>query len=102
MDPLVTERSEQSGQKHVLCMLGLLSTIVREMERADQDSFNHGKIDLAHEHNRAPITSTSAREYALTSVRRLGHQALAGVFFFSQPPTPRLGHHAKNLSWYTS
>ena len=72
-------------------MLGLLSTIIRGMERADQESVYHGKKTLAHEHNWALITSTSARKVARTSARRLGHPARAGVFvvFFSQPPTPR-------------
>ena len=35
----------------VLCMFGLLSTIIRERERADQESVTHEKIALAHEHN---------------------------------------------------
>ena len=72
-------------------MLGLSSTIIRGMKRADQESVYHGKIALAHEHNWAPITSTSAREVARTSARRLGHLARAEIFlgFFSQPPTPR-------------
>jgi len=30
MDPSVTERSIQSGKKSALCMLGLISTIIRE------------------------------------------------------------------------
>jgi len=80
MDPSVTGRSRQSGKKPVLCMLGLLSTIIRGRERADQKSASHGKIALAHEHDWAPITSTSAREVACTSARRLGHPARA-VFF---------------------
>jgi len=80
MDPLVNERSWQSGKKPVLCMLGLLSTIIRGMERSDQESVAHEKIALAHEHNWAPITSTSAREVAHTSARRLGHPAWAGFF----------------------
>jgi len=90
-DPSVTERRWQSGKKPVLCMLRLLSTIIRGVERADQESFYHGKIALAHEHNWAPVTSTSACEVARTSARRLGHPARAGVFlvFFSQPPTPQ-------------
>jgi len=89
MDPSVTERRWQSGKKPVLCMLGLLSTIIRGMERADQESVYHSMIALAHEHNWAPITSTSAREVARTSARRLRHPARAGIFlvFFSQPPT---------------
>ena len=53
-----------------------------------QESAIDGKIALAHEHNWAPITSTSAREVARTSARRLGHPAQAG-FFLSQPLTPR-------------
>ena len=32
-------------------MLGLLSTIVMGVERADQESIYHGKIALAHVHN---------------------------------------------------
>jgi len=87
MDPSVTERRWQSGKKPVL---GLLSTIIRGMERADQESVYHGKIALAHEHNWAPITSTSAREVARTSARRLGHPAWAGCFWFliaSLPPS---------------
>ena len=32
-------------------MLGLLSTIIRGVERADQESVYPGKIALAHEHN---------------------------------------------------
>jgi len=80
MDPAVTARRWQSGKKHVLCMLGLLSTIIRGRERSDQESVIHEKIALAHEHNWAPITSTSAREVARTSARRLGHPARA-VFF---------------------
>jgi len=43
-------------------------------------SATHGKIALAHKHNWASITSTSAREVARTSARRLGHPARAGVF----------------------
>ena len=76
-------------------MLGLLSMIIRKRERADQKSANRGKISLAHEHNWALITSTSARGVARTSARRLGHPAWAGFFFFkkmdflSPPPTPR-------------
>ena len=49
--PSVTERRNLSGKKPVLCMLGLLSTNIRGMERADQKSAIHGKIALAHEHN---------------------------------------------------
>jgi len=48
---LVTERRQQSGKKPVLCMWGLLSTIIRRMERADQKNASDGKIALAHEHN---------------------------------------------------
>jgi len=63
-------------------MLGLLSTINRGGERSDQESVGHEKprIALAHEHNWAPITSTSAREVARTSARRLGHPARAAFF----------------------
>jgi len=32
-------------------MLGLLSTIIRERERSDQEKAYDGKIALAHEHN---------------------------------------------------
>ena len=81
MDPSVTKRRWKSGKKPVLCMLGLLSTIIRGMERADQESVRHGKIALAHEHNSTLITSTSAREVARTSAKRLGHPAGAGFFF---------------------
>jgi len=35
--------------------------------------------------------STSAREVAHTSAKRLGHPARAGLDFFSQPPTLRKG-----------
>jgi len=76
----LNERRWQSGKKPVLCMLGLLSTIIRGREPSDQESVTHEKIALAHEHNWAPITSTSAREVAHTSASRLGHPA-RGVFF---------------------
>jgi len=51
----------------------------------------HEKIALAHEHNWASITSTSAHEVARTSARRLGHPARGGFFldFCSLPPTPQ-------------
>jgi len=39
MDPSVTERRQQSGKKSDLCMWGLLSTIIRERERADPEIF---------------------------------------------------------------
>jgi len=58
-------------------MLRLLSTIIRGRE---QESESHEKIALAHEHNWAQITSTSAHEVARTSARRFGHLARA-VFF---------------------
>ena len=77
------ERRWQSGKKPVLtvlCMLGLLSTIIRGRESSDKENVNHEKIALAHEHNWAPITSTSAREIARTSTRRLGHPARGGFF----------------------
>jgi len=52
MDPLVTERSRQSGKKPVLCILGLLSTLNREREPSEQENASHGKIALAaNEHN---------------------------------------------------
>ena len=87
MDLLITEKSLQSGKKPVLCKLGLLSTNIRGREQSDQESATNEKIALAHEHNRAPITSTSAHEVARISTRRLGHPAR--IFrFFSQPPTP--------------
>ena len=82
MDPSVNERRWQSGKKPVLCMLGLLSTIIRGREPSDQESVIHEKIALAHEHNWAPITSTSAREVARTSARRPGHPA-RGVSFLN-------------------
>ena len=44
MEPLVTERSLQSWKKHVLCMRGLLPTIMRGGEQADQESVYDGKI----------------------------------------------------------
>jgi len=47
MDPSVTERREQSGKKPDLCMWGLLSTIIRERERADPESAYDGKIAQA-------------------------------------------------------
>ena len=47
MDPSITERSRQSGNKPVLCRLGLLSTIIRGRERSDQESANDGKIAQA-------------------------------------------------------
>jgi len=47
MDPSVTERRQLSGKKSVLCMLGLLSTIIRERERADPESAYDGKIAQA-------------------------------------------------------
>jgi len=34
MDPLVTERRQQSGKKFVLCMLGLLATLILGREQA--------------------------------------------------------------------
>ena len=96
MDPLVNERSWPSGKKPVLCMLGLLSTIIRGRERSDQESVCQEKIALAHEHNWAPITSISACEVDRISARRLGHPARAAFFldFFSLPPTPR--HAGRN------
>jgi len=53
MDLLVTERRCQSGKKPVLCMMGLIPTIIRRKERseADQESATDGKIALANEHN---------------------------------------------------
>jgi len=47
MDPSVVERNGQSGKKPLLCMLGLLSTIISARERADQESATHGRIALA-------------------------------------------------------
>jgi len=47
MDPLVTERRQQSGKKPVLCMWGLLSTIIRGREQEDAKSAFDGKIALA-------------------------------------------------------
>jgi hypothetical protein len=44
MDPSVAERKWQSGNKPVLCMFGLLSTIIRGLERAVQESATHEKI----------------------------------------------------------
>ena len=61
-------------------MLGLLSTNFRGMERGHQKSATHGKIALAHEHNGALTTSTSARGVVHTSARCLGHPARAGYF----------------------
>ena len=56
----------------------------------DQESVNDEKIALVHEHNRALITSTSAREVARTSARRLSHPARAEFLdFFSLPPIPQ-------------
>jgi len=87
MDPLVTERRQQSGKNPVLCMLGLLSIIIRGSERADQKSADQGKVALAHEHNLALITSIFARGVAHTSARRISHPARAGFFFrFFYPP----------------
>jgi len=51
MNPLDTERSKQSRKKPVLCILGLLTTIIREREQSDQEKASHGKIALANEHN---------------------------------------------------
>jgi len=84
MDPSVTERSWKEA---VLCMFGLLSMIIRERERSDQENANHGKIVLTNEHNWAMITSTSARGFARTSARRLSHPARAGFFFLTLLPT---------------
>jgi len=72
-------------------MLGLLSTIIKGEEQSDQESVSHAKIDLVHEHNWAPMTSTCVRGVARASARRLGHPARASVFlvFFSLPPTPQ-------------
>jgi len=61
-------------------MLGLLSTIVRLKERSDQESVRQEKIALSHEHNLALITSTSAREVACISAKRLGHPARTAFF----------------------
>jgi len=47
MDPSVTERRKQSGKKPVLCMWGLLPTIIRERERADPESAYDEKIAQA-------------------------------------------------------
>jgi len=83
-------------------MLGLLSTIIRERERSDQEKAYDGKIALAHEHNWAPITSTSAPEVARTSARRLGHPVRASFFldFFGLPPTPqRVGESISGFFW---
>jgi len=80
MDASFSERSWQSGKKPILCMLGLLSTIIRGRERADQKSATHGKIALAHEHNWALITSICACGVARTSARRLGQPAPASFF----------------------
>jgi hypothetical protein len=80
MDPSVNERRQQSGKKPVLCMLGLLSTIIFGRERADQKSAREGKIAQAIHHRWTPKTSTSARGVARTNTRRLGHPARAGVF----------------------
>jgi len=77
-------------------MWGLLSTIIRGRERADQESAYDGKNTQAIYHGCAPITSTSeaAHEVARTSTRRLSHLARAVFFldFFSQPPTSHTGH----------
>jgi len=51
MDPLFTERRQQSGKKHVLCMLGLLSTIIRGREQVAQKSATHEKIALVREYH---------------------------------------------------
>jgi len=53
----------------------------RGREQSDRESVIHGKIALAHEHNWASITSTSARGAARTSARRLDRPARAGFFF---------------------
>jgi len=45
------ERNIQSGKKPVLCMLGLLFTIIKERERSDQENANHVKIALVNKHN---------------------------------------------------
>ena len=74
----------------MLRKLGLLSTNIRGREQSDQESAIDGKIALAHEHNCAPITSTSAREVARISARCLDHPARSGFFLdflVSLPPT---------------
>ena len=76
MAPSITVRSWQSWKKPVLCMFGLLSTIIRGREWTDQESANHGKIVLTNENNWASIIRGVAR----TSARRLGHPARAGPF----------------------
>jgi len=50
IDPSISERSIQSGKKHLLCMLGLLFMIIREREQSDPENANHGKDLLANEH----------------------------------------------------
>jgi len=50
-DTLCELSNIQSVKKPVLCMLGLLSTIIRGRERSDQESVVNEKIALAHEHN---------------------------------------------------
>ena len=96
MDPSVTERSKQSGKKPLLCMLGLLSTIIRGREQSVPESANHGKIALGNEHNWAPITSTSACGVARTSTRCLDHPARDSFCwkkrFASDPSTVTLKH----------
>jgi len=49
MDPSVTERRQLrlSGKKPVLCMCGLLSTIIRGREQEDPKSAFDGKIAQA-------------------------------------------------------
>jgi len=96
MDASVTKRRWQPGKKPELCKLRLLSTIIRGREQSDQESVNNGKIALAHQHNWAPITSTSVRGVARTSVSCLGHPARAGFCFGGVlvcfPPLTTLAH----------
>jgi len=47
MDPSFAERRQQSEKKPVLCMLGLLSTIIRGREQEYQKSAYDGKIAQA-------------------------------------------------------
>ena len=50
IDPSISERSIQSGKKHLLCRLRLLFMIIREREQSDPENANHGKDLLANEH----------------------------------------------------
>jgi len=90
---LLKEGNYQERRLYYACW-GSYPRFIRGRERADQKSATRGQIVQAISHHRTLITSTSAREVARTSARRLGHPARAGFLyclFFSLSRTPRYG-----------